>query len=198
MRNSKVLRMINRNFNLLGIYPIKTISFLRGILCYINDYLKLKKQDSNNIFPFHFNPILDDKYSESGMAKGHYFHQDLLVARLIYNANPIKHFGLGRYGDPIDFNWHLKGFENMYSMLRSKGIFYFSVPIGNQRIEFNAHRVFSISYLLDLFNNKFKIKNFYYVDDNGDLHENINLNDELIRNNCYCHYGLGIFELIKL
>ncbi len=32
-------------------------------------------------------------------------------------------------------------------MLKKEGKFYFSVPIGEQRIEFNAHRVFSVKYL---------------------------------------------------
>jgi len=86
----------------------------------------------------------------------------------------------------------------MYNILKSKGIFYFSVPIGHQRIEFNAHRVFSLEYLLDMFINKFELLNFSYVDDNGDLHQNTRMSDEIIKNSCYCNYGCGIFELRKV
>jgi hypothetical protein len=110
----------------------------------------------------------------------------------------LEHFGLGRYGDPIDYDGHLKGFLNIYKMLKKSGIFYFSVPIGCQRIEFNAHRVFSIEYLLDMFENKFELISFSYVDDKGDLHKNISLNKTLISNNCGCNYGCGIFELKKI
>lgn len=114
------------------------------------------------------------------------------------SLHALEHFGLGRYGDPIDSNGHLKGFHHMYNILKPNGIFYFSVPIGKQRIEFNAHRVFSINYLLEMFNNKFEVLNFSYVDDKGDLHKDVPLTNELLQNNCNCNYGCGIFELRKI
>ena len=116
----------------------------------------------------------------------------------ISSLHAIEHFGLGRYGDPIDPNGHLKAIGNIYLMLKPKGKFYFSGPIGPQRIEFNAHRVYSIQYLLDIFHNKFEIEHFSFVDDTGDLHENEALTSELIENNCNCTYGCGIFELKKM
>lgn len=110
----------------------------------------------------------------------------------------IEHFGLGRYGDNIDSNWHLKWLDNLFHILKQWWKFYFSTPIWPQRIEFNAHRVFSLQYLLSLFSWKYDIKSFSYVDDAWDLHKNIELTKELIENNCNCIYGCGIFELIKL
>ncbi len=65
----------------------------------------------------------------------------------VSSLHVIEHLGLGRYGDKIDCNGHLKGLNNIYRMLKKEGKFYFSVPIGEQRIEFNAHRVFSVKYL---------------------------------------------------
>ena len=109
----------------------------------------------------------------------------------------LEHFGLGRYGDPIDFYGYIKGFKNMSQMLKTNGKFYFSVPIGEQRIEYNAHRVFSIKHLLSLFENDFKVLTFSYVDDNGDFHENQNLDMNNIENNYNCIYGCGIFILEK-
>ncbi len=110
----------------------------------------------------------------------------------------IEHFGLGRYGDPIDINGHLKGLQNIYQILKTGGKFYFSTPIGTQRIEFNAHRVFSIEYLMKLFEGKYQINQFVYVNDAGDLMSNADLSPENIKNNFGCHYGCGIFELTKL
>ena len=78
-----------------------------------------------------------------------------------------------------------------------RGVFYFSVPIGPQRIEFNAHRVFSLSYLLGIFKNKFVINRFSYVDDSDELHENVKIEDQKILNNYNCYFGCGIFELHK-
>ena len=111
----------------------------------------------------------------------------------------IEHFGLGRYGDPINADGHLKGFINLLSILKPEGVLYFATPIGPQRIEFNAHRVFSLLYLL---NNMFKgfvtVKSFSYVDDSGNFHKNIDLNEDMIKSNFGCNYGCGIFELVKL
>ena len=54
----------------------------------------------------------------------------------------IEHFGLGRYGDPIDPQGYESGITNMVKLLKPGGRFYLSTPIGQERVEFNAHRVF--------------------------------------------------------
>jgi SAM-dependent methyltransferase len=113
------------------------------------------------------------------------------------SLNVIEHFGLGRYGDPIDVNGHLKGLDNMRKVLKSGGKFYFSTPIGPQRIEFNAHRVFSVTYLLGLFQPHYKIDSFAYVDDKGDLHKDVPLESRAINSNFGCNFGFGIFEMTK-
>jgi len=257
-----ILKKIIKYLGIIGIDPIKFINSFRGLLSFIKDYINLKKQVTNNNFPFTFYPILDDKYKQGGTATGHYFHQDLIVAQKIYKANPtshidigskvdsfiahlitfrkvtiidirelksnieninflqanminmkedlyescsslsclhaLEHFGLGRYRDPIDIDGHLKGFENMYNILKPDGIFYFSVPIGKQRIEFNAHRVFSVTYILHMYSNKFEILDFSYVDDKGDLHQHIELTEEFINKSNKFNYSCGIFELRKV
>lgn len=110
----------------------------------------------------------------------------------------IEHFGLGRYNDPIDAMGHVKGLDSIYNVLKKGGKFYFSTPIGRQRIEFNAHRVFSVRTLLSLFNDRYRIDQFSFVDDAGDLHENISLQEADIENNFGCTYGCGIFEVTKI
>jgi len=54
----------------------------------------------------------------------------------------IEHFGLGRYGDPIEPKGYERGIANMAQLLKSGGRFYLSAPIGLERVEFNANRVF--------------------------------------------------------
>jgi len=39
--------------------------------------------------------ILGDFNTSSGLASGHYFHQDLLVAKMIYEDKPYKHLDVG-------------------------------------------------------------------------------------------------------
>jgi len=110
----------------------------------------------------------------------------------------LEHFGLGRYGDAIDANGHVQGFENLSRLLKRGGRFYLSVPLGELRVEFNAHRVFSLEYLLKWVEATYRLERFTYVDDEGDLHENVTLTPSLILNNCSCHYGCAILELTKV
>lgn len=55
----------------------------------------------------------------------------------------LEHFGLGRYGDPLDPTGHEKGLKNFANLLEPGGILYLSTPIGQERVEFNANRVFN-------------------------------------------------------
>jgi SAM-dependent methyltransferase len=111
----------------------------------------------------------------------------------------LEHFGLGRYGDNVDYNGHLLGWENIYKMLKKGGKCYFSVPIGKQRIEFNAHRVFSLEYLVNvMIGSRYRIDSFSYVDDKGDLVKDALLNERSVKNSFSLNYGCGIFELSKI
>jgi hypothetical protein len=109
----------------------------------------------------------------------------------------IEHFGLGRYGDPINFNGFHKGLETLKQMLVPGGRFHFSTPMGPQRIEFNAHRVFSARFLIDYFSKDYSIESFSYLDGAPYVHENIPLNDPRVESNFGCSYGCAILELIK-
>jgi len=62
----------------------------------------------------------------------------------------LEHFGLGRYGDPINPQGYRQGLENMAKLLRPGGLFYLSTPIGKERVEFNANWVFDPGTLLQI------------------------------------------------
>jgi len=109
----------------------------------------------------------------------------------------LEHFGLGRYGDPINFEGFDIGFKNIADLLMPRGKLYFSVPIGPQRIEFHAHRVFSLSFLMEMISPFYTIDMFSYVVDQNNFYPDVQLTNELINNNCHCRYGCGIFELTK-
>ena len=98
----------------------------------------------------------------------------------------------------MNYDGHLLGLNNLYRLLKEGGRLYFSVPIGPQRIEFDAHRVFCISYLLECFDRKYNVNHFSFVDDEGHLHEDTPLIESNVKNNFGCVYGCGIFELTKL
>lgn len=106
----------------------------------------------------------------------------------------IEHFGLGRYGDPVDPFGHQKGFLNLVSMLEDGGTLYISFPIGRKNeVHFNAHRVFHPSDILSWRASKqLHLVRFDYVDDAGNLHQNIDLTDKEIHVNLGC--GIYTFK----
>lgn len=63
----------------------------------------------------------------------------------------IEHFGLGRYGDEIDPEACFKCFSAMQKKICSEGYLYISLPVGKEHLEFNAHRVFYASTVIDSF-----------------------------------------------
>ncbi len=54
------------------------------------------------------------------------------------------------------------------------------------------------SYLLEYFAGKYRVDQFSFVDDKGDLHENTPISDSAVQTNFGCVLGCGIFELTKL
>ncbi len=106
----------------------------------------------------------------------------------------IEHFGLGRYGDPVNIDGWKIGIINISKLVQQNGSLYLSVPIGSQRIEFDAHRVFDVKTIIDFaFLNGLVVKSFSYVDDAGDFYENC---DPLAVP--VLHYGCGCFEFNKV
>ena len=190
-----------------GIDPRVFLRSLRGLPVYLRDWAHFRKGYTG---PMKFMPCLHDRYEEGGATKSEYFWQDLLVARAIHAAKPVKHvdigsrvdgfvahvasfreievfdvrpisttvpgvvfhqadlmdraslpkaeelgycdslsclhtiehFGLGRYGDPINPQGYKGGIANMAQLLRPGATFYLSTPIGQERVEFNANWVF--------------------------------------------------------
>jgi hypothetical protein len=206
-------------------------------------------------------PVLSDWSDQAGSASSAYFHQDLLVARRIYEAKPsrhidvgsridgfvahvavfreievadirplqsaihnvrfiqadmmqdapdlaactdslsclhaLEHFGLGRYGDPVDPEGHLKGFQSLIGMLKCGATFYLSFPIGRPVVEFNAHRIFSCEEVLSWPGSaQLTLKRFDYIDDLGTLHENIPVSDIGAECTRLIH-GCGIYTFVR-
>ena len=109
----------------------------------------------------------------------------------------LEHFGLGRYGDPVDPNGYMTGLENMSKLIMAGGVFYLSVPIGQERVEFNAHRVFDPLSLVRLAAaNNLVLRDFAWVEPGRALVESPNPDDD-IRSLSNLRYALGIFTFIK-
>lgn len=201
-----------------------------------------------------------DRTGNAGIASGHYFHQDLLVARAIYARRPdihvdvgsaiygfvshvasfrdirvmdirplrsttdgisfiqqdvmnlgpeyfgyadsvsclhaLEHFGLGRYGDPIDYDGWRSGLQGLTRLLQPGGNLYLGVPTGCiQRVEFNAHRVFRLPYMRDVLTQDFQIESLAFVNDQGDLLEDVDPYGPEAECSFGARYGLSIWML---
>jgi len=89
------------------------------------------------------------------------------------SLHAIEHFGLGRYGDPIDPDACSHAMAALARVLRPGGRLYFSVPIGRQRVEFNSQRIFGPDKVLDAFSD-LKLVSFSVVDDECRFCEDVN------------------------
>lgn len=109
----------------------------------------------------------------------------------------LEHFGLGRYGDPIDPEGHKAGLSNMAKILRSGGVFYLSLPIGEERVEFNAHRVVAPSALVRLAaQNDLVLQELSWMEPGQSLVLSKNIPHDLSELD-HRSYTLGIFTFIK-
>jgi hypothetical protein len=89
-----VKRVFTPFLNLListGFDPRKFIA-IRNLPRYFSEIKKYKNMGGN---VEHYYPILSDYADQAGSASGHYFHQDLLIAKRIFTASPKKHVDVG-------------------------------------------------------------------------------------------------------
>jgi hypothetical protein len=245
----------------LGIDLQRLFRSTRGISTFFKEWYKFRK-----LFPgeINFAPCLHDRYDESGVAKGEYFWQDLVVAQWIASARPekhvdvgsridgfvahiasfreievfdvrpmsnsiprvvfrqvdfmqrsaeieydgycdslsclhaLEHFGLGRYGDSLDPIGYQKGVENLAKLLKPKGRFYLSTPIGRQRVEFNANWVFNPHTIIQTANqNALSLVEMHVLNADGTGLQQIDLSELNLNILAQQPYHLGIFIFEK-
>lgn len=106
----------------------------------------------------------------------------------------LEHFGLGRYGDPIDPEACFKCFINIQKKLKKGGRLYLSVPVGNERVEFNAHRIFYASTIVKSFSS-LRLKEFSCAAE-GRIEHNVEIHkyDNDLHNG---EYRYGLFYFVK-
>ncbi|WP_165372419.1 DUF268 domain-containing protein [Nocardioides iriomotensis] len=253
-----------RSLQAVGIEPYVIYSSGRGLKKYReNRKAFLAQAGDDPLWPLgDAYPCLSDRYDVSGVAKGQYFHQDLLVAQQIHAAKPerhvdvgsrvdgfvahvaafmpievvdirpltttaenitftqrdlmiadpefddytdslsclhtLEHFGLGRYGDPVDYDGYRKGFDNLARMVRPGGTFYLSVPISRrQRIEFDAHRLFEVPHVVELVEDQFDIKTAAIVNDAEDVVRDVDVRSAEGHRSFDVEYGCIMLDLRK-
>ena len=63
---------------------------------------------------------------------------------VIASFSSTEHSGLGRYGDPLNPSGDLMSLAQISCLLKPGGLLFFGVPtnIGQDRLQFNAHRIY--------------------------------------------------------
>jgi SAM-dependent methyltransferase len=107
------------------------------------------------------------------------------------SLHAAEHFGLGRYSDPVDPDACFNFMRSLQRVLRPGGRLYFSIPIGRERVEFNAQRIFDPATILVTFD-QLSLQSFSYVDDRGDLYENVDVSSAPPS-----EFACGLFEFTK-
>jgi hypothetical protein len=78
----------------------------------------------------------------------------------------IEHIGLGRYGDPIDYDGDIKAINELKRVVSSNGNLLFVVPVGAPKIVFNAHRIYSYEHVIESFDG-FELVEFSLITDDN-------------------------------
>ncbi len=109
MRNflKQILKPLMESMQQIGINPLKILS--------LKNYLRYRKNrkewiNQGGIITRNY-MILSDYDDEAGNAKGHYFHQDLLVANYIHEHQPKRHIDVGSRVD--GFVAHVASFREI-------------------------------------------------------------------------------------
>jgi hypothetical protein len=77
----------------------------------------------------------------------------------------VEHIGLGRYGDNVDSEGDLKAASELQRVCRLGGHLLFVAPVAEcSRLEFNAHRVYTVEMVLEMFP-KMRLEEFALIPD---------------------------------
>jgi hypothetical protein len=148
--------------------------------------------------------VLDIRPISAQVEKVNFYQEDISkLSENWFNAadclsclHTLEHFGLGRYGDEIDPNGWMVGLNNLQKILKKGGVFWLSVPIGKERVEFNAHRIFNPRTICDYLSRLgLELTEFGYLANDriiisNDLERDFNLLANI-------EYSLGIFRFAK-
>ncbi len=114
-------------------------------------------------------------------------YADRSVASLS-SLHVVEHVGLGRYGDPVDPDGSMNAMRELARVVAPGGNLYFGIPVGRERVCFNAHRVLSPHTVRSAFSS-LELVSFAGVDDRGDLVDPARLEDFE-----HAEYACGLFH----
>ncbi|MEA5112424.1 MAG: DUF268 domain-containing protein [Geobacteraceae bacterium] len=110
----------------------------------------------------------------------------------VSSLHVIEHIGLGRYGDSVDTEGHVKAALEMQRVLQPGGVLLLGTVVGKERLCFDAHRIFDPDTIAAMFCG-LNLEKFCLIDDEGKLV----IEDATFASARSCNYGCGIFIFRK-
>ena len=105
----------------------------------------------------------------------------------------IEHIGLGRYGDELDPLGTRKAIKELARVLAPEGNLYVGIPVGRQRVCFNAYRVYSPEDICAWFQAEgMSVLSFCAVDDEGIFRTDVSPRDMREQD-----YACGMYHLTR-
>lgn len=107
----------------------------------------------------------------------------------------LEHFGLGRYGDDINPEGCFEAIDSIQRVIKKGGKAYIAVPIGKEHLEFDAHRIFQASTIVECFS-QMELVEFAAV---HDVEDYIEYNIDIHKYDDEWNNGLrfGLFMFVK-
>lgn len=103
----------------------------------------------------------------------------------------IEHVGLGRYGEALDPQGTAKAARELVRVLAPGGRLLLSAPVGRERVQFNAHRIFAPETVLPMFD-ELELVDFAMVDDSGRFRAHVGPAQA-----SGCEHACGMFEFAR-
>jgi len=165
---SSWLRATYRISCVFGFDPRKTLVGIRSIPRFLLEYLTYNKSNRertlnvslrylyrvdgfiSHLLVFMDVEVIDIWPLKSALPELHFIQDDATeLCQLADNSieslsslHAAEHLGLGQYGDPINPDAYRTFIAALVRVLAPGGRLYFAVPVGKERLEFNAHRIF--------------------------------------------------------
>ena len=131
----------NALLHALGKYPVQGKSVIIWGLAGCNCEAVSVWKGADKVYVVDYNKPVCDNDKIEVMNHNEIARKDIR-ADFAVSYSSFEHDGLGRYGDPLSANGDLRAMEETRKFLKNDGILFLGVPLGQDCLVWNAHRIY--------------------------------------------------------